>query len=113
MKKRSPHDSTDAGGPDEKVSTVNSYRRAQHTEKNASSAEGKSEEMEIKNSDKPSSYEFGQPMQRRALRGQLEVVFVCLLLVCFLLFIYHFSVHCIFVWFLFVVLFSTVSPFVN
>lgn len=73
MKKRSPHDTSDSNCPEEKVSTVSSYRRPQQAERNGSSGEGKNGNLEMKNSEKSSSYEFGQPVHRRALRRQLEV----------------------------------------
>ena len=72
MKKRHPHDISDMASPDEKVSTVSSYRRPLRTEPRTSvSIETKSVEDD-KSKDK-SIYEFGQPAFRRDLRKQIEV----------------------------------------
>ena len=84
MKKRNPYDISDMASPDEKISTVNSYRRQQQQQqlraepaRSSLSTENKSEEVD-KNKDK-SSYEFGQATFRRDLRKQIEVNFTDLL----------------------------------
>ena len=75
MKKRNPHDISDMASPDEKVSTLNSYRRSLQPlveARSSVSTEPKSEDTEKREKEK-SSYEFGQPTFRRDLRKQIEV----------------------------------------
>ena len=70
MKKRHPHDSSDMASPDEKISTVSSYRRPLRAEARSSVSNEAKEEDKSK---EKSSYEFGQPTFRRDLRKQIEV----------------------------------------
>lgn len=72
MKKRNPHDISDMTSPDEKISTVSSYRRSLRAEERSTvSPEAKFEDVG-KNKEKL-FYEFGQPAFRQDLRKQIEV----------------------------------------
>lgn len=74
MKKRNPHDISDMASPDEKISTVSSYRRQlqlRSEARNSVSTELKAEDSD--KSEEKTSYEFGQIAYRRDLKKQIEV----------------------------------------